>query len=86
MTHWAETVEKAVQSLATYVVVTMAAGFVWLVRRIFTNQKQLEIMRTEFQAREEMRQRDREDMLELKGDVKALRKDVMSMFQNHGGG
>lgn len=85
MANWADTVEKATQDVASYILVTLAAGFFWVIRRVFTNQKQLELLDREIKARDETRQRDREDMQELKGDVKALRQDVMTLFQNHGG-
>ena len=85
MAGFTEAVEKAAQDAVSYVIVTLIAGFLWVIRRVFTNQKQIELLDHEIKARDETRDRDREDMQELKGDVKALRHDVMTLFQNHGG-
>lgn len=71
----------ATDSLAAWIAAAVAAGFVWLVRRIFTNQKQIELMQKDLSARDEMRLRDREDILEVKRDVKDLRKDIQEAFR-----
>lgn len=78
---WSDISEKASQSLVGWAVVAIAGGFVWLVRRILTNQKQIELMQAEFQARDELRGRDREDILEVKQDVKDLRGEIQKLFQ-----
>ncbi|WP_412550525.1 hypothetical protein [Shimia sp. MIT910701] len=80
----AEIAEKASQNAVGWAVVSFLGGIVWVVRRIFTNQKQIELLQTELGAREEMRQRDRADLQEVKGDVKELRSDIRSLFQNNG--
>jgi hypothetical protein len=79
-------VDKASQSLAGWIVVTIGGGFLWVIRRVFTNQKQIELLQKELNTREEMRQRDREDLQEVKGDVKELRADIKGLLQNHRGG
>ena len=79
-------VDKASQSLAGWVVITVAGGFLWVIRRVFTNQKQIELLQTELNNREALRQRDREDLQEVKGDVKELRSDIKGLLQNHRGG
>jgi|GEM_PF-5821145 len=85
MSSWPEVAEKAAGNVVTWIVVTAAGGAVWLVRRVFTNQKQLEMMQAELRQREEMRQRDRDDLQEVKRDVKEINKHVLTLFQNHGG-
>lgn len=62
----------AASSVATWASVTVLGGLVWVVRRVFTNQKQIELLQADLKAREALRQRDREDILELKSDVKTL--------------
>ncbi len=81
---WTEMVDKAGQSLAGWLVVTIGGGFLWVIRRVFTNQKQIELLQKELSSREELRKRDREDLQEVKGDVKELRSDIRRIFENHG--
>ena len=81
-----EMAEKASQSLVGWLVVTIAGGVLWTIRRVFTNQKQIELLQKEIQSRDELRTRDREDMQEVKADVKELRGDIRKLFQNHNGG
>lgn len=85
MSHWADVIEKTAGNFLTWVVVTLAGGAIWLVRRVFTNQKQLEMMQTEIRQREELRQRDRDDIQEVKRDVKEINKHVMTLFQGREG-
>lgn len=77
---WSDLTEKASGSLTTYLVVSIAGGFGWLVRRILTNQKQIELMQAEIKSRDELRGRDREDILEVKQEVKDMRKDIQQLF------
>jgi hypothetical protein len=81
-----EMAEKASQSLVGWLVVSIAGGVLWTIRRVFTNQKQIELLQKEIQSRDELRTRDREDLKEVKSDVKELRGEIRNIFQNHGGG
>lgn len=47
------------------VVASVAAGIGWLVRRVLTNEKQIALLQAELK-------RGREDMREVKDDVKTL--------------
>ena len=79
--NWATVGEKASESAIGWAVVGMFGGIAWLVRRVFTNQKQIEMLSKEVKSRDEMRQRDREDVTAMREDFKELRKDVMTLFQ-----
>jgi len=80
---FSEAVDKAGQSLIGWAVITIAGGLFWLIRRVFTNQKQIELMQQEAKARDQLRQRDREDLHEVKADVKEMSRDMKRLFQNH---
>ena len=80
-----EMADGASQSLVAWVVVAIAGGLMWLVRRVFTNQKQIEMLQADLSAREELRQRDRADFKEVKSDVKEMRREISQLFLNHGG-
>lgn len=57
------------------------AGIVtYLVRTVLTNQKQLTALQAEIKAREELRQREHEDLQEVKHDVKTLSNIIMQHF------
>lgn len=79
-----EILTDAGQSFVTWAVVGIGGGVLWLIRRVMTNQKQIEMLQKDLQAREEMRQRDREDVMEVKSDVKEMRSEIRQLFQNHG--
>jgi hypothetical protein len=81
---FSDAVEKASQSLIGWAVVSFSGGLFWLIRRVFTNQKQIELMQQEAKARDQLRQRDREDLHEVKADVKEMTRDMKRLFQNHG--
>lgn len=61
----AETLEKVTHSAASWFVVSLMGGVLWLIRRVFTNQQQIEMLQQSIA-------RDREDFKEVKADVKKL--------------
>ncbi len=63
-------------SLTVAAIIGVATGLGWIVRRVFTNQKQVEILREALHMRDELRKEDRETVLEIKDDVKDLTKTV----------
>ncbi|MEX5513550.1 hypothetical protein [Pseudophaeobacter sp. 1A09344] len=73
---FSEMAEKATQSLAGWFVVTFAGGGLWVVRRVFTNQKQIEMLQREIEMRDGRREEDRQMMLDIRSDVKELRRDI----------
>lgn len=67
-------------TLVTSAVSACAAGFLWLVRRVLTNQRQIELLQSEIKHRDYLRREDREAVKEVRDDVKALRRDIQDMF------
>lgn len=61
-------IENFVPWLATSTVLAI----IWLLRMVLTNNKRISLLEAEIKGREEMRVRDREDIRELKTDVKLL--------------
>lgn len=47
-------------------------GVWWLIRLIFTNQQQIEMLQQEISHRDQLRREDREDMAEVKASVKRI--------------
>lgn len=46
---------QKLDDLAYYLVVSALSGTIFLIRRVFTNQKQIELLRREIESREEKR-------------------------------
>lgn len=78
-----ETLHRTIDSVAAYVATGLLAMVAWLVRKVLTNEKRIDLDRAEHKAqmdlilsemktRDDLRQRDREDLQELKRDVKDL--------------
>lgn len=82
-----ESLHKAVDSVTSYLAIGLVGLFVGLVRKVLTNEKrieadtaehkaQMDLIRSEIKSQDEFRQRererDREDIQELKRDVKSL--------------
>lgn len=80
-----EIIDAASGNFIAWGVVTLAGGVLYLIRRVFTNQKQIELMERSLKARDEMRERDRQDLQELKGDVKELGRYVRNAFSSGAG-
>lgn len=68
-----ENIEHAISDFRSWIIATVGSGFVWIVRRVLTNQRQIEMLQRDLAAREAMRERDRSDLREVKSDVKELR-------------
>ena len=75
-----EIVEGGVNDLVSWTVAATGGGMLWLIRRVFTNQKQIELLQKELEAREDMRQRDREDLKEVKADVKEVNRVLLKVL------
>ena len=69
--------EEASASLTTFIVTSVVGGFWWLVRRILTNQKQIEMLQREIQIRDERREEDREALGEVRKDVREIRAKLL---------
>ncbi len=69
------------EGLVLSALTAVGGGVMWLIRRVLTNQKQIEMLQAEIKHRDTLRQEDREDMREVRDDVKALRHDLQEMFR-----
>lgn len=68
-------------SLTTGLISACGAGFLWIVRRVLTNQRQIELLQSEISHRDKLRAEDREAVREVRDDVKALRTEIRDMFR-----
>jgi len=68
-----ERLETAYSSAITWVVTALLGGIVWLVRRVLTNQAELDILKRELANRERLRQEDRERMAQMESDIRDIR-------------
>jgi hypothetical protein len=73
-------------TVAAFTSVIAAVG--WLIRRIFTNQKQiqiqqqeLELLKAEIEARDQLRAQDVQVMTELRQDIRDLRAFIQQIYQ-----
>lgn len=58
--------------VASVVAACFAAG-TWLVRRVLTNEKQIALLEAELIARHNQRLEDRQDVKDLKADIRYIR-------------
>lgn len=76
-----EKIEQISTSLATYVAVSAAGAVGWVVRRVLTNQKQIEMLQREIDHRDELRNEDREALGEVRDSVKRIENVLMTRGQ-----
>ena len=82
MTEW---LEKLSTGIALAVVGAIGGFMTWVVRRLLTNQKEIEILRSELQARDTLRQESRKAFEETQKDIRELRRDIHSLLTHNGG-
>lgn len=72
------TSDRGIAALISHegIVTTVAAGVIWLIRRVFTNQQQIEEMRKELTHRDRLRDEDRKVVQEVREDMKDTRDAV----------
>lgn len=78
-----ERFEQASNGLLVVIVGAIGSGCLWIVRLVFTNQKQIELLQQEITQRDALRSEDREALKEVKDDVKGLRADFHDFFRSH---
>lgn len=85
---WADRVDQAQGSMIAAGVAMLLSGMAWLVRRILTNQKQIELLQREIQMRDERRREDRvfieKSFDDVKSDMKEMREDIRTLFNRKG--
>lgn len=57
------------------------SGISWLIRRVLTNEKQIDLLHNEVKERDVRRQEDREIMNEIKTDLKEVKRDVIELYK-----
>jgi hypothetical protein len=81
---WSERLEEAQGSMIAAAAAAIVSGSVWLVRRILTNQKQIELLQREIAMRDERRRDDRQFIESSFDDVKSgmneMREDIRTLF------
>ena len=76
-----ERFEQMGSSLLVAAVTSIGGGILWLVRRVLTNQRQIELLQSEIRHRDSIRQIDRAAVQEIKEDVKAMRVEIKELFR-----
>lgn len=82
MSRITEHIEQFLFWAVTGAMAAMASGGWWLIRQIFTNQQQIELLRVDLKAREKQREEDRERMTKIEDGVETIRKVLMEGHDN----
>jgi L-lactate utilization protein LutB len=75
-----ERIEQASTGLAVTAFAAASSGGLWLVRRIFTNQKQIELLQQALAVRDQRRDEDREALAEVRQDVREMRGEIREIL------
>lgn len=73
--------EEAGNALIVGAVSAVIGGVGWTIRRVLTNQEQIELLQSEIRHRDSIRQIDRAAVQEIKEDVKAMRVEIEELFR-----
>lgn len=76
-------IEQASVGLAITAVAAIGSGGLWLVRRIFTNQKQIELMQQALAVRDQRRDEDREALAEVRQDIREMRGEIHEILHRN---
>lgn len=68
-----EKIGEGVNAIIASVVAGIFAGGAWLVRRVLTNERQIALMEAELKSRHAQREEDRQDVKDLKSDIRYIR-------------
>ena len=64
-------------NIGTAVVTAIAGGVAWLIRRVLTNQAEIALLRQHIEARDKVREEDREALNDVRGSVKRIETWIM---------
>jgi uncharacterized membrane protein len=81
---WLEKMETALITLAVGLIGSLLGGGVWLIRRVFTNEQQIIMLKREIESRDRLRREDREALDEVRKDVRDMRNEVRQLFRREG--
>lgn len=76
-----EQVDGAIAYIVTAAIGGFFTGCLWMIRMLLTNQRKIQILETEARNREEHRQRDREDVQDLKKMMSAHATSTSQKFE-----
>lgn len=63
---------QRIEDFALWLVIALVSGIGWVVRRVLTDSKKIELLQAEMAHRESLRERDRQDVQELKKKIDAV--------------
>lgn len=69
---WIDRAEQAVANIGTAAVMAIGGGFMWMVRTLLTNQRQIALLQSEIHHRDKLRTEDREAISEVRESVKRI--------------
>ncbi len=72
-----ENLEQFIFWAITGLVAALASGLWWLIRQIFTNQEQIELLQLDLKSRDKQREEDRERMTRIEDGIETIRKVLM---------
>ena len=65
------------------IITAIVSAVAWAVRKILTNEKQIQLMHNEIRERDIRRQEDREIMNEIKTDLKEVKQEVVEIYKKY---
>lgn len=69
-------VSEYIEQFITGIIVMLIGGVTWLFRTVFTNQKEIALLKEEIATRTHMREEDREVLLAMKTELKQDSKEI----------
>jgi len=69
-------VSEYIEQFITGIVVMLIGGVTWLFRTVFTNQKEIALLKEEITSRTHMREEDRAVLLSMKAELKEDSKEI----------
>lgn len=75
-------IEDAIFWIGSSVIGAIATGTMWLIRRVITNQKQIELLQADLSNREKQRDEDREWMAKIEAGVERIEGVLMKQGQD----
>lgn len=70
--------EDVVIWIITATLGAVATGVSWLVRRVFTNQQEIALLKADLEHRTKQRNEDRDRMTRIEGGIEAIQSVLMS--------
>lgn len=69
-------VSDYIEQFITGIIVMLIGGVTWLFRTVFTNQKEIALLKEEIATRTHMREEDRHVLLTMKSELKEDSKEI----------